>query len=95
MPVKVKVKIFEVLQDHKVDESFFLIIDSGNVGVFIEGLEMAKPIFVSPAVEDLTLVHAFLFSFALLITVAFLFVFDGLVESGLVSFNQFWTVDVH
>ena len=88
-------KIFEVLQDHKVDESFFIFTDSGNVGVFMESLKMAKPIIVSPAVEGLTLVHAFLFFFALLITVAFLFVFNGLVESGLVSLNALRTVDVH
>ncbi len=88
-------KIFEVLQDHKVDESFFIFTDSGDVGVFMKSLEMSKPIIASPAVEGLTLVHAFLFSFALLITVAFLFVFNGLVKSGLVSLNALWTVDVH
>ncbi len=65
----------------QLGESFFLLIGSGSVGVFVDSLEMGKSIVRSPGEEVLTLVQTFVFSLAFIITEAFLFVIDCLVES--------------
>ncbi len=65
----------------RLGESFFLLIGSGSVGVFVDSIEMGNSIERSPVEEYLTLVQTFVFSFAFLITEAFLFVIDGLEES--------------